>query len=393
MRRYVPISLAITTVLITCSVAVYIPGGSTIGGIGGSNTFSRHLSLIDEDQELPPLFPFEAKDYLGFSVAVLGLLLAAGGGIGGGGILVPTYILLLDFPVKHAIPLASATVLGGAVANNILNARKYHPDHPGRPVIDWDLILQLEPMTILGALVGAILNDFLPEILLVVLMVLLLAVTAQNTLSKAHEMYQKESEELRFQRVGEGMPLLSKDTQDANTEDISKSGEEGANYMHQAFLDVIKLSALFIVVTVLNLVKGRPSEAGGGPLGLNSCGDGCFWVTQIGICVVILVFVVYARSNLLSRKRSGGLVLSEIEWSEENTITYPIFAIVAGLVAGLFGVGGGIIKGPLMLALGMYRTTQMPVVEGDFVLDIHLFPLQILLCYRCPPRCSFSYFC
>jgi uncharacterized membrane protein YfcA len=27
-------------------------------------------------------------------------------------------------------------------------------------------------------------------------------------------------------------------------------------------------------------------------------------------------------------------------------------AIVAGLVAGLFGVGGGIIKGPLMLELG-----------------------------------------
>jgi uncharacterized membrane protein YfcA len=379
MSRYVPISLAITTVMITCFVAVYIPGGSTIGGIGGSNTLSRHLSLIDEDEELPPLFPFEAKDYLGFSVAVLGLLLAAGGGIGGGGILVPTYILLLDFPVKHAIPLASATVLGGAVANNILNARKYHPDHPGRPVIDWDLILQLEPMTILGALVGAILNDFLPEILLVVLMVLLLAVTAQNTLSKAHKMYQKESEELRLQRVGEGMPLLSKDAQDADTEDISKSGEEGSDqscairrddldkmevqetsrsayYMHQAFLDVIKLSALFVVVTVLNLVKGRPSEAGGGPIGLNSCGDECFWVTQIGICVVILVFVVYARSNLLRRKRSGGPVLSEIEWNEENTITYPIFAIVAGLVAGLFGVGGGIIKGPLMLALGMYQS-------------------------------------
>ena len=75
--------------------------------------------------------------------------------IGGGGILVPIYILLLQFPVKHAIPLASITVLGGAIANNILNASKVHPNHSERPLIDWDLILQLEPMTIGGALIGA----------------------------------------------------------------------------------------------------------------------------------------------------------------------------------------------------------------------------------------------
>ena len=100
----------------------------------------RHLGIIDEGQGLPSLFPFRwPRDYLGFGFAILGLLLASGGGIGGGGILVPIYILILDFPVKNAIPLASITVLGGAVANNLLNMRKVHPDHPERPAIDWDL--------------------------------------------------------------------------------------------------------------------------------------------------------------------------------------------------------------------------------------------------------------
>lgn len=32
---------------------------------------------------------------------------------------------------------------------------------------------------------------------------------------------------------------------------------------------------------------------------------------------------------------------------------YPSICSVAGLVAGLFGVGGGIVKGPLMLELGV----------------------------------------
>ena len=100
----------------------------------------RHLGIVDKGQGLPSLFPFSwPRDYLGFGFAILGLLLAAGGGIGGGGILVPIYILILDFPVKNAIPLASITVLGGAIANNLLNMRKVHPDHPERPAIDWDL--------------------------------------------------------------------------------------------------------------------------------------------------------------------------------------------------------------------------------------------------------------
>jgi hypothetical protein len=100
----------------------------------------RHLGIVHEGQGLPSLFPFSwPRDYLGFGFTILGLLLAAGGGMGGGGIIVPIYILILDFPVKNVAALASITVLGGAIANNLLNVRNVHPDHPERPAIDWDL--------------------------------------------------------------------------------------------------------------------------------------------------------------------------------------------------------------------------------------------------------------
>jgi hypothetical protein len=108
---------------------------------------NRLLTIMDENQAKDPLFPLEMKDYIGFACAIAGLLLAAGGGIGGGGILVPIYILILNFPVKRAIPLASVTVLGGAFANNLLNWPKRHPLHADRPCVDWNLMLQLEPMT------------------------------------------------------------------------------------------------------------------------------------------------------------------------------------------------------------------------------------------------------
>jgi hypothetical protein len=70
----------------------------------------------------------------------------AGGGIGGGGMLVPIYILVLQFSPRHAIPLSNITVFGGAVANTLLNVQKRHP-LADRPLVDWDLILVMEPLS------------------------------------------------------------------------------------------------------------------------------------------------------------------------------------------------------------------------------------------------------
>eukprot|EP00523_Entomoneis_sp_CCMP467_P018377 CAMPEP_0168814932 /NCGR_PEP_ID=MMETSP0726-20121227/5937_1 /TAXON_ID=265536 /ORGANISM="Amphiprora sp., Strain CCMP467" /LENGTH=472 /DNA_ID=CAMNT_0008867125 /DNA_START=118 /DNA_END=1533 /DNA_ORIENTATION=+ len=345
-------------------------------------------SLLEEDEVLPPLFPFDWTDYLGFGVAVAGLVLAAGGGIGGGGILVPCYILLLEFPVKHAIPLASATVLGGAVANNVLNWPKRHPLHQERSCVDWDLILMMEPMTMAGALVGASLNEFLPDSVLILLLLALLGLTAYKTLQKATKMYLKESEAIQLKQQqsatgessDEALPLkeaiaMGSEENHYNT-DSAESSETTANESSPAathlevmdrqetmsasswaqqkiLIDVSKLAILFIVTTYLNLMKGGTGE-GGGLFGLKDCGTGCFWFTEISILALIVLFTVHARSTILRRLQEGRLVTSDIAWDESNTVTYSLLAIVAGLVAGMFGIGGGIVKGPLMLALGVH---------------------------------------
>jgi hypothetical protein len=41
----------------------------------------RYLTMVDESVHLEPLFPLETKDYWGFLLAILGLLIAAGGTI------------------------------------------------------------------------------------------------------------------------------------------------------------------------------------------------------------------------------------------------------------------------------------------------------------------------
>lgn len=79
-------------------------------------------------------------------LASFGLMIAAAGGIGGGGILVPIFILVLRFGPKYAVPLSNITIFGGAITNTFLNMKKRHP-LADRPLVDWDLILVMEPLT------------------------------------------------------------------------------------------------------------------------------------------------------------------------------------------------------------------------------------------------------
>jgi uncharacterized membrane protein YfcA len=266
------------------------------------------------------------------------------------GILVPVYTLVLHFPVKHAITLTAVTVFGGALANNLVNASKRHPLHPGRPIVDWDVMLLLEPMTIGGALVGAIGNVFLPAVVLMVLLLVLLLTTSYLTLQKAVKLHQKEcsSSDIASSSTlsGETQKLVATAVRyGAAAAHTLVPSSDSAQHM-TSWVEALKLTALFGVVTVMNILKGgfgqeeAAAEAGSpSHWHLPVCGPRCFWWSNVAILAILLGFVAWSRSILLQRLREGGPVASDISWNEQNTVWFPIYAILAGLVAGLFGVG------------------------------------------------------
>jgi len=285
-----------------------------------------------------PLYPLSTRDYIGFFCATLGLIIAGGGGIGGGGILVPIYILVLGFTPKHAIPLANVTVFGGACANTILNTRKRHP-LADRPLVDWDLILVMEPLTIAGALIGAFLNKLLPERLLVVMLVILLSFTAYNTLTKATKMYKKETKEIMRQQIQEesvltemvrlennqeeeeaaetlmdNMEIAQDETPPGENEDDANADKE---FIDEATTEQVRtlqkildeervtpmnniwiLVSMFVVVLFINIMKG--GGAFPSPLGIK-CGSTSFWVANFIILAWIVLISLFVRSYLVNR--------------------------------------------------------------------------------------------
>lgn len=332
------------------------------------------------DEYHKPLFPLSARDYRGFFCAIIGLMIAAGGGIGGGGILVPIYILVMGFTPKHAIPLSNITVFGGSLANTYLNARKRHP-LADRPLVDWDLILIMEPLTIAGALIGAFLNKLLREEILAVMLVLLLSFTAYNTLKKAMKMYKVESAHINaqksaFSKESELAIIASGEEveEEVEAEDSLLEGNEYDEFVDdpndpspdlQKILEEEKtvpmgninlLVIMFVVVLFINIMKG--GGAFSSPIGIE-CGSISFWAANLVMLGWILIISTMARSYLLNRyekkERCGyNYVDGDIKWTPTATILYPIICTLAGFFAGMFGVGGGIVKGPLMLAMGVH---------------------------------------
>lgn len=156
------------------------------------------FAYVDDTIEEQHILPMGISDWAGFISMFLALVLSVQGGIGSGAVLVTIFIVIMDFPPKVAIPLSGITSLGSGSVGIISNAPKRHP-LSNRPLIDWDLVLIITPLTLLGAIGGTYLNRILEEKVLVVLLVFLLSLVALYTLKKARKMH--HAEELYIKRI------------------------------------------------------------------------------------------------------------------------------------------------------------------------------------------------
>lgn len=355
--------------------------------------YSRELQEGAEEPEQyhKDLFPLDRSDYIGTTLVVIGLMIAASGGIGGGGLLVPIFIIIFEFKALHAVALSNFTILGSSMMNMALNLPKRHPT-VDRPLVDWDLIVIMEPVTMAGAILGAYVGKVLPEVFLVISLVCLLGYTSKITIDKGLQLWNKETKaalekskselakavEMKEQESddAESSSLLGRNTVesdiDANnqetgsvpapppplTEDERALEELLETERSTPVTPVIWMNTMFIVVVALTMLKGGSGgRALPSPVGIE-CGSASYWALTGVIFAFILTVSYYMRELLvdkwrLKKRLNYKYAAGDIEWNEYNTLKYPAMCVFAGLCAGMFGIGGGIVKGPLMLQMNV----------------------------------------
>ncbi|EGD78809.1 hypothetical protein PTSG_01784 [Salpingoeca rosetta] len=155
--------------------------------------------------------------------------LAVGAGIGGGALFVGIYMIILGMDAHAAVPLSKATIFGLAIAAYSVNLWKRHPHSQQRPLIDYDTALMLEPMTLLGAIVGVLLNVLFPNWLVLLPLCLLLMVVSYRTIRKGLRLRAKEKgtpHQVLTNRRGSGDSSTHDDDDDDDDDGDDDGGDD-----------------------------------------------------------------------------------------------------------------------------------------------------------------------
>lgn len=263
-----------------------------------------------------------------------------------------------------------------------------------RPVIDYDMSLFLSPMEMAGAVLGVLIQTLLPNWLYLLLAAIVLVITAYKTIRMYRNRRAKEHSNEEALKLGkeadafqttdvtpkvEGEDLTTMDHRD--TGDCKpESSIDCTLEQRKAFLEndarqlpkekVLALTVLWIGLLILTLLKGGnglDSLAGitcKSPWYLAILAAQFFWMLSFALVFGFKLL----RDQHARQKVSYPYLADDVVWDMKLLRFYGSFTFFAGIVAGLIGIGGGMVLGPLMLVMGIHPRVSSATTNTMVVL-------------------------
>ncbi|KAK7359153.1 hypothetical protein VNO77_01100 [Canavalia gladiata] len=260
-----------------------------------------------------PEMKFGWKIIVGSIVGFLGSAFGTVGGVGGGGIFVPMLTLIIGFDAKSATAISKCMITGGATATVFYNLRQRHPTLD-LPVIDYDLALLFQPMLMLGISIGVAFNVIFPEWMLTTLLIVFFTGISIKSFLKGVDTWKEETlmkkvsliENIRWKELG-------------------------------------LLFAVWFMIVGIEIAKKHTT----------TCSK-AYWILNLLQVPVAVGTSAYEAVRLYKGKR---IIASkgdqQTHWKVVQLVLFCACGTLAGTIAGLLGLGGGFILGPLFLGLGI----------------------------------------
>ena len=415
------------------------------------NVASAGADVGDSDDDLDEgLFnPFDFGAWRLFGVCLIIVTfgsLAAGAGIGGGGLFVPIYSILLTSDIKSAVPLSNSTIFGAAIGNFLVLAPRHHPTSANpRPLIDYESCTFMQAGELLGVIFGVLLNIVLPQVFIIVFLFIVLGWNAVRTwrkglVARGKETLKKSTSQLelmsmedcggddgcgsgttgaittstpgivdatladkekvvrfRTNSAGElGTPRvavdaaaaaaaaelavpegldLGEDNDNDNDNDKDKDKDKATlfsilvgpppapgsvSHSHmlakQSRQYPPKLLLLLLLMTGYTLLYALLKTNKYTPCGSRSTAVFWTWYFSPVLVLGLVMYIVAVYLHKLHLKRvsvNWEYLTSDMQWTAEKLRQFPVTSVFAGVTAGLLGIGGGMIIGPLFISVGM----------------------------------------
>ncbi|KAF7150483.1 hypothetical protein RHSIM_Rhsim02G0182100 [Rhododendron simsii] len=316
-----------------------------------------------------PELKFDFRIVLGTIIGFFGAAFGSVGGVGGGGIFVPMLTLIIGFDAKSAtaiskckdrhihfiillvialgiseicitLPLClwSGMIMGAAGSTVYYNLKLRHPTID-MPIIDYDLALLVQPMLMLGISIGVAFNVIFADWMVTVLLIVLFVGTSTKAFFRGVDTWKKET-------------IMKKEA--AKRLETTANGQEGAEYkpLPGGPSNDTQKETKDIEASILKQLFELQIS-----LKYNNYATTCsmaYWVLNLLQIPVSVGVTLYEAINLYKGRR---VIASKgddgTNWKVHQLLLYCASGVLAGIVGGLLGLGGGFIMGPLFLELGV----------------------------------------
>lgn len=334
-------------------------------------------------------------------------ILTAAAGIGGGGILVTVLMVFGRLTPFDAVPLSKAIVFLGSLSSFALNRQKTYRGSGGQdiPVVDWRICKLIIPMALTGTLLGVLLNKHTPGWGVVIMLTAVLLFMTGTVVSKGVQQYM--SEEAILQSCSSDSPdcsetsglLAARDLPSPEKPSFSQAPSETGEACFST-KDAILLSMLLTIVVLGGVLRhhtgfciiekteqlsGTKESACHHPLLKVIFGKSLeSWITDEGLGQFIMASVVILPiwTCIIIAMNYSHTIVAQDGYELSRVMTYQAMALITGLLAGLLGIGGGLIFSPFLLILGMEPAVAVATSATCVIFTSSSTTLQYLLIDR-----------
>ncbi|EYU21457.1 hypothetical protein ABFS82_09G110600 [Erythranthe guttata] len=351
------------------------------------NYFTRIITFL-RGISLPHVWPdmeFGWRIVAGTVIGFFGAALGSVGGVGGGGIFVPMLTLIIGFDPKSSTAISKCMITGAAVATVYYNLKLRHPTRD-LPIIDYDLALLFQPMLVLGISIGVFFNVIFAEWMVTVLLIILFIVTSTKAFLKGIETWKKETiikkeaarRSLSDSNANEDAsykPLLSGPTNETRMQLNEHKASKVSIIDNVHWKKFSILVVVWLIICLLHITKDYTTTC-----------SAAYWIlTLLQIPVAVGASGYQAVCLYKGWKVIEATGESGVRWTIPQLILCCCCGILAGIVGGLLGLGGGFILGPLFLELGIPPQVSSATATLVMMFSSSMSVIQYYLLHRFPP--------
>jgi uncharacterized membrane protein YfcA len=317
-------------------------------------------------------------------------LLCSAGGIGGGGVYVTVLMVAGRLSPRDAVPLSKAIVFVGSLSSLALNlGRKVTSKSGEKELINVSVCRLVVPAALLGTLFGVVINRNAKDLYILLLLVGILLSMTVLVLRMTWTQYCLDTS-------GEGMPPTA-----SGRCSTSRAVWSGMHKRDLRVADKYGGLCLLSLVVACGVVRHHASAClweleRGASLAMRQAacqhptlaffvGDrlegwmGHSWGPCLAMMLTLLVPIVACSLSVAS---SSVTCIVHEGWSLAEVAKYETMAVLTGCLAGLVGIGGGLIFSPFLLIMGVDPATAVATSSTCVLFTSSSTTLQYLLTDR-----------